>query len=715
MAAGDAWTCDLAAGWGARHGTLRIHSGGAGGQMGNLKQKTDWTLATGQTRWGDKLCDLLPRWTQHYDDSWYFAVDDGTATLGALVGRTSRWIWPHDNEIEVRVKESADAAILRCPVQRGTRWWLLTALPVGDAQAPEGLVQQAVVTPLDKVVHEFITAWSDRPGKPGRFSSEKPYGDHLNPTGNWRQLGRNAVKDMGQGAAKAGINDLTYIQSLLHPDTYGSYWDFMSPENPNFFSDFIKRPVAMAANLKAHPRFSAIAALVEQRMREDLYHSVTLPGGAGQECPGYQVHGMSAWAELAPLCQQHFGFDLAADPRFRAGAEFLVKTSQPIGNGQRRIHPGGDTHPPGPDVLEHARKFGVELDIKTLVSEELPGFGAVFRDQPGTDAETFVAFKSGPNRGHFHGDQLSIHLCSGARPLAIDHMCSYGPRAGQEHMHNRVSFRTAAMPWSNQDGYERLIAFAITSEVDIAVGEVASPRIRRVTELPPEEWDARVDALPLGGELRYRRTAVLVRGSAGPYLVLRDQYEAPPAAGVEAVYNLHVLGDRAERSGGTVVFAGMTLVVIGGETLGFETKDWGYQRKNKDGVVYWGEDTKGVRFIRAAPAGEFISVLVPGAKVPAIAATPGGIAVGGEVITFGGGFTAGADEAVVTVTRDGQTLATLRGGDISLDRSQGEIGLFVPDAGYPFGPIPDWLIRQRSGRPTWYRDWRGIVSGALGE
>ena len=34
-----------------------------------------------------------------------------------------------------------------------------------------------------------------------------------------------------------------------------------------------------------------------------------------------------------------------------------------------------------------------------------------------------------------------------------------------------------------------------------------------------------------------------------------------------------------------------------------------------------------------------------------------------------------------------------------LDRFQGEIGLFVPDTGYPFGRIPDWLIRQRVPRP----------------
>lgn len=39
---------------------------------------------------------------------------------------------------------------------------------------------------------------------------------------------------------------------------------------------------------------------------------------------------------------------------------------------------------------------------------------------------------------------------------------------------------------------------------------------------------------------------------------------------------------------------------------------------------------------------------------------------------------------------------TLTAEDLDLDRSQGEVGLFVPDAGYPFGEIPDWLIRQRA-------------------
>lgn len=44
-------------------------------------------------------------------------------------------------------------------------------------------------------------------------------------------------------------------------------------------------------------------------------------------------------------------------------------------------------------------------------------------------------------------------------------------------------------------------------------------------------------------------------------------------------------------------------------------------------------------------------------------------------------------------------MLTLNSGEINLNRSQGDVGLFIPDAGYPFGETPDWLIRQRSKGP----------------
>jgi hypothetical protein len=64
------------------------------------------------------------------------------------------------------------------------------------------------------------------------------------------------------------------------------------------------------------------------------------------------------------------------------------------------------------------------------------------------------------------------------------------------------------------------------------------------------------------------------------------------------------------------------------------------------------------------------------------------------------------DDAVsyVTVMRDGQVVTTLTGEDVDMNRSQGDVGLFVPDAGYPFGVIPDWLIKQRGPQPQWYEE-----------
>lgn len=67
---------------------------------------------------------------------------------------------------------------------------------------------------------------------------------------------------------------------------------------------------------------------------------------------------------------------------------------------------------------------------------------------------------------------------------------------------------------------------------------------------------------------------------------------------------------------------------------------------------------------------------------------------------------------LVTVKRGGQTVLSLKGTDVDLDRSQGDIGLFVPDAGYPFGVIPDWLVRQRARPPGWVE--RGLGAHGTG-
>ncbi len=88
-----------------------------------------------------------------------------------------------------------------------------------------------------------------------------------------------------------------------------------------------------------------------------------------------------------------------------------------------------------------------------------------------------------------------------------------------------------------------------------------------------------------------------------------------------------------------------------------------------------------------------MTVLYPG-KVPAIAAVPGGVKVGEDEIIFAETQPTPGVERHVQVRRSGRELLSLVGKEINLDRSQGQIGLFVPDAGYPFGEIPDWLVRR---------------------
>jgi hypothetical protein len=708
MDRGDHWEFDAAAGWNARRAICIPHSNGF-----DRKNTGTWppdTLQFGSTRMGHKLLNLMPRWTQAYDEGWFFACHDGRNAVGAMVVRAGRWHWPHNNMIEARVKKSAAYAGLHCPTWKGRRCWFLVAGPTSrfaDGGAKD-YVKAHAFEPLDKLVHDYILDWpgldklldhGQKAPKLGKFQGKDFFDGGMNPTGPMRGYGRNAVRNMGQ---QGNLDMLTQTQVLLDNDCYGSYWNFWSSENPNFFTDFIRGPIANTTNLKRHPRFKELATMAELKFREDLYHSITLPGGAGQECPGYVAHAMKAWSDLAPACREHLGFDPTRWPRFKAGVSFLVHLSQPIAPGQRRCHPGGDTHPLGPDVFAVAADFGVREDVRRFKTEELPGFGVVFRNKPGTAEETYLAFKSGPNRGHYHGDQLSFHYCANARQVAIDHMCSYGPRAGQEHMHNRVAFHTDQLPWANMDGHERLIAFKPSKDLDIAIGQVESERLRVTTEYPPEGWDVYLPEQRFEVPLKYRRTIVCLKNRGEDYFVIRDQHAGPK---VKATYCLHVLSGKCDTAKNTVQFDNLTLFCAHPGEFKLTRHDWDFDRRDRDGNMVLQEHTKGVRLTVEGESGEFITVLHPGRRPPKLEAISGGVRVGDDEIIFSGGIDDDDATTYVSVRRGGKTIGQLTGRDIDMDRPQGEIGLFVPDAGYPFGEIPDWLIRQRAEVPDWAPDW----------
>ncbi len=711
MHEGDSWTFDCAAGWQPTGGTMRRwHVGPFKGSPGTEKV----ALEPGQTRLGETLLNLQPRWTQSFDEGWFFGATDGRTVVGAIPARAGRWYWGHDNLIRVKLKGSADYAGLECPTWRGRRYWLLVAGPaetVETRQEPdprregrtrkvdglERLVTRAAFQPLNKLVHDYILEW---PGtEPGGFRGAFFYSNSTNPTGARRGMGRGALA--GAGRRPGDRRTLSTVQVNLDPDWFCGYWQRWGPINPNFHTDFIKYPVGEACNLTAHPRFEEIARRVEDVVRTDLYYAVTLPGGAGQECPGYLAHSMGSWKQMADVCRKHLGFDLTTWPRYRAAGSFIAHLSQPVGGGKRAFHPGGDTHPGRPDPLEFARGFGADVDPGELETEELPGFGVVFRNRPDTDRETYLAFKAGPNRGHFHGDQLAFHYCARARPVAVDHHCSYKPRAGQEHMHNRVAFHTDAWPYANMDGFERVLAVRTDDpEVDVAVGQVESSRLRKQLKLPPEEWDAIGPLERFDRPLVYRRTVVLVKGRPEDYFVLRDEYTGPE---LSAVYCLHVLAERVERRGPTVRWPNLTLFCAAPTTFEFERFPWEHDNGGR-------EHTEGVRLRARGADVEFITGLYPGPKPPEMTATPRGVRLdfgdGADLVEFAAaGVSSDADAALVRFERDGRSRTVLRGRDIDPDRSQGEVGLFIPDVGYPFGPMPAWLERQRDTVPDWHRPW----------
>jgi hypothetical protein len=780
---------------------------------------------------------------------------------------------------------------------------------------------------LDAIVHAIpIRDWE---GASGQCRIRWPFSG-INPTSGRAGLkGEDDLDRLGQ--PRRDLGHLTWVQSCLSPHTYGSYWLFSSPQNPNFFTDYIEHAVYAACALREHPRFPELAKWVEQVVREDMFHSVTLPGGAGNECPGYMLYANShGHREMAEACRRYLGFDPTTWPRWRAAGSFIVHTSQPWGGGLRGKHPGGDTHgagQPHDDIRDTVREvFGIEEDVTGFRTEELPNFGVIFRNRCGTEEETYLAFKSGPARGHYHGDQLSIHYCHNAKPCVVDHHCSYAVRAGQEHMHNRVAFFTDQMPFGNMDGFERVIAFKTTERIGAAIGQVESRRLRNRTPLPPEKWHEEYPQVPFGGELKYRRTIVHVAAEPRDYFVIRDQFQSPAPVG--AAFCLHawdnetlafasqrviaaggvaleaeamrlteaspqamkaasggkvVVFDSAKSAGETSVKLGagtyqlvvfvhatdprhdslfvrvgegpehrvypnivrqITACVVdapleipapgeysvrlrpdetgvavdrilfapvqngkegGGEAVResniFRDAAWNFEELGVkpgwvvtidresyevtgvagDGLTldrpvpkgsklgpdphphgayrgpsdfkldyyvykplfereggrfklnrltvfcakprdfrfrffpwchqYSGQEaTQGLRFEVKDRAGEFITVLYPGDKAPAIAAVEGGVKVGEDVITFAGGIDDNDGVAYVTARAAGASF-DLTGKDIDMDRFQGDIGLFVPDAGYPFGEIPKWLIRQRLKAPDWAPDWAKQARG----
>ncbi len=686
MGQGDYWEFEMSNGWSPNAGISKQFNDGPGGDGNFNVPPMDRPLVpiNNVCFAPDLYINLIPRWNQHFKDGWAFAATDGNQNLSAVVVKASQWKWPHDNNLQCVVKPEGNYAGIRCSTWRGQRlWWLSPNLTPMNTN----YISKYVWENPDKINHDYILDW---PGKTTKWWSINPYdSEQTNPTHAIRQIGKMALKNAGQPADET---TLIRFQTLIHNDCFGSYWDYFSPENPNFFTDYNLVPIALATNLKDHPQFERFRKSAENKFREDIYHSITLPGGAGQECPGYSHYGMSLWREIAEMGQKHLDFDMKfINERLEASGKFYQRISYPDGK-IRRGSPVGDSHP---DRAGNTGMAQVEVDknlVKEWKTEELPGFGVLFSNRPGTDKETYLSFKSGPSRCHYHGDQLAFHYCANGQSLVVDHHCSYHPRAGQEHMHNRLAFFTDEMPYANMDGYERVLAVKTSGNADIAVAQVESNRLRKVEPLPPETWDARYPQLQFNEPLIYRRTVVLIKNADQDYFVFRDQFWADRPLKIACCF--HTYGEEAVRKGQLIDFGKLSVFCTHSDFV-MKNFDWSHENGGH-------EETKGARIEFSGQSGELITVMYPGSKLPIMKEITGGVQVGDDVIVFSGKtHDIKHKSAIVEVSRYGKNLLSLHGEEINFNRSQGEIGLFVPDAGYPFGDIPEWLAKQRATKPDW--------------
>ncbi len=658
----------------------------------------EFDLEPGYTRLGETFIKLQPRWSQGYDHGWFFGATDGDHLAGALALRAGKWHFPHDNHVQPGVEQTDGAAHLKLPTFRGERYW---ALVLGGRQLADDALSLAEFegfAPLDKLHNEYILEWEG--ADDSTFGVANFYSNNTNPTAMLRGWARNAVRDARAGQTRNNLRTLYDVQARMDPDWFGDYDSHWSPINPNFYTDFMKYPLARLVTLRNHPRFDELAERAEKIMRDDFEHTVTLPGGAGNEAPGYHEYAMKEWAELAPLLREHMGFDITEWERWEEGARFLLRISQPEGEGSRNFNPAGDTHPGRPDPFDVARRHGVRENARDWKTEEFPGFGVIFRHNSGTADETYLSFKAGPNRGHYHGDQLAFHYAHNARKRVIDHHVGYSPRPGQEHMHNRLAFFNDRFEWANMDGHERLIAFETSDVADVAIGQVDSERLREQKKMPPEDWDARGPLEHFDQDIRYRRTIVQFKGGAGEdYFIFRDQYEGP-TLGVR--FCIHVLADRMQRRDDAVHFDDDRIRLFIASPREWELDSLPFEHDREGG-----ESTQGALLTTEGDNVEFITVMYPGgdARFERIEDGRGvRVTIGEQVdeVTFHHGLVhqddqpGDADRPVVTARRNGEQVLSLTADAIDMQRHQGDVGLFVPDVGYPFGPLPDWLIRQRT-------------------
>lgn len=438
------------------------------------------------------------------------------------------------------------------------------------------------------------------------------------------------------GAEQAAIG---YIYTDL--DAWPGWHNEWSPGNPNFHTDKYIASIYAAAAMQDHPHAKEWLEFGLDNFNSDLKKVFIAPDGVGAECPGYAGFSMSLQLETGgAIFNSGLGNPFTSNPLIRKNAIWHRKLITPYDKRISRRHeaPIGDTHrwdsgmgkgfahlapfykkadpafaselmtaykllkDSGASMKSHGLQeiFLTDSSIQTVKPESLDwssdffyGFGAVMRNNFGTERESFLSFKAGPAHGHYHNDELSWHFYSGGTPISLDYNCSYHPRGDHAGLHNTSTFGNSGKVKHNGDkgmveameqafGTAGVGAFVSTEKADLIVAERVSNGLSMSPVDPHHAEFQRKYPYRSTEQLVHRRSLLFVKHKQDSpfedYIVVREDFKNTKE---KQQINLHFLGRDIIQQGNEFFIPGqydkdVQVFVSSAKELKAEKRHWEY-------------------------------------------------------------------------------------------------------------------------------------------
>ncbi len=417
---------------------------------------------------------------------------------------------------------------------------------------------------------------------------------------------------------------------LYDENRWPARYQGFSRGNVNFHSDDYAARAVVTCLLKGHPKQKEWMDYVEREMRFEFESSV-YPGGTWCEAPNYQGFTMH-YLMIAMRAMQLNGYaDLSKDPRFRETMDyfFRIQTPYDVRAGMHLLPTVGDTtsffhsqslqntfswaatlfedNPELAGLMINAWKRGGAIvfaahnlgpgngwilplmftnpdlpaagPASPLQSERLTGYGAIFRNNYGTDRESYFLFKMGQADQHYDSDEGSFHWYALGMPLSLDFGSMYEPSIVQPWLHSTLDFASRGIrhrAWTRGE----VTAFVSLPDVDFCTGQVAVNDVQAVPDLPgktlPEGVPGTIERHKRF--IDWRREVMFVRGA--DYVVMRDTLDDVEDAFTTG-WTMQVLASEVKINGSQASFVGqhgVDLNVFLAEPVGatLSTSRWGH-------------------------------------------------------------------------------------------------------------------------------------------